>query len=89
MNTAYFLPEARAGCERRPLPSEDAETLERLLALEPWPEPVPPSRERSARRAPEEIDAHWRGEPADEATYRARWSSSVASTRSSRARSAT
>lgn len=68
MNDAYFLPEDRPSVGVAPVPSPDRETLARILALEPSPEPRPLSTPlRVASRS--EIDAHWHGAPATEALY--------------------
>ena len=43
MNDAYFLPEDRPSVELAPVAAPDRETIARILELEPWPEPRPPS----------------------------------------------
>ena len=69
MNDAYFLPEDRDDVRVEPIDPADAQTVARVLALEPSPEPRPPvSRLRVASR--DEVDAHWHGAPATEAMYR-------------------
>lgn len=71
MNDAYFLPEDREPVAVAPVDEPDRETLTRLLALEPWPEPQPPRKPiRVATR--EEIDAHWHGAEATDDLYRGR-----------------
>jgi hypothetical protein len=71
MNDAFFLPERRTGLRTASVPDHDRRTLEHLLALRPWPEPLPPhGAARLADRA--EIDAHWHGAPLGEELYRAR-----------------
>jgi hypothetical protein len=70
MNVAYFLPESRREVRTAPVPEEDVDTLERILALEPWPDPAPP-RQEIMLASREEIDAHWRGAPLDDAAYSA------------------
>ena len=69
MNDAYFLPEDRDDVRVAPIDPADRETVERVLALEPSPEPRPPSRPiRVAPRA--EVDANWHGAPATDDMYR-------------------
>ena len=71
MNDAYFLPEDRAAVELSAVESPDRETIARLVALAPWPEPQAPA--KPLRLAPrEEIDAHWHGAPATDELYRGR-----------------
>ena len=69
MNDAYFLPENRERVRVAPVADEDRETIRRVLALEPWPEPLRrPSALPMASR--DEIDAHWHGAPAGDELYR-------------------
>jgi hypothetical protein len=69
MNDAYFLPEDRAEVRLTAVADEDRETIQRLLELEPWPEPEEqPASIRVASRV--EIDAHWHGAPARDDLYR-------------------
>jgi hypothetical protein len=69
MNDAYFLPEDRADVRLAAVADEDRETIRRLLALEPWPEPQEqPAGIRLATRT--EIDVHWHGAPAADDLYR-------------------
>jgi len=87
MNDAYFLPEDRADVRLAAVADEDRETIRRLLALEPWPEPEEPRDPiRLASRA--EIDAQWHGAPAGDDLYRGEVGSSTSSSRSPSARSA-
>ena len=68
MNDAYFLPEDRADVQVAPIDQSDRETVERILALDQWPDPAPPSKPvRTATR--EEVDAHWHGAPATADLY--------------------
>ena len=68
MNDAYFLPEDRADVQVAPIDQSDRETVERILALDQWPDPAPPSKPvRTATR--EEVDAHWHGAPATDDLY--------------------
>ena len=68
MNDAYFLPEDRADAQVAPIDQSDRETVERILALDQWPDPAPPSKPvRTATR--EEVDAHWHGAPATDDLY--------------------
>ena len=69
MNDAYFLPEDREDARVAPIDPADRETVARILAVEPSPEPRPPARPiRVASR--EEVDAHWHGAPATDDMYR-------------------
>ncbi len=69
MNDAYFLPEDREDARVAAIDPADRETVARILAVEPSPEPRPPA--RPIRVAPrEEVDAHWHGAPATDETYR-------------------
>jgi hypothetical protein len=73
VNAAFYLPEDRPSLRTAPVAAEDSETIQRLLALDPWPQRVPPRRTlRTATRA--EIDSHWHGAPVGEALYQARLS---------------
>lgn len=70
MNDAYFLPEIRDRVTVAPIHEADRETVRRILDLEPWPEPRPPSAPlRLASR--DEIDGYWYGAPPTEDLYRA------------------
>lgn len=69
MNDAYFLPEDRKDAHVAPIDPADRETVARILALQPSPEPRPPA--RPIRVAPrDEVDAHWHGAPATDEMYR-------------------
>ena len=71
MNDAYFLPEDRPSVELAPVAPPDRDTIARILELEPWPEPSPPTVPlRTASRV--EIDEHWHGAPATDELYRGR-----------------
>lgn len=69
MNLALHVPEVRERLDVRPLPPDDAELVERALAVDPWPEAAPPGTHRHATR--EEVDAHWHGRDPDAELYRA------------------
>jgi hypothetical protein len=69
MNDAYFLPEDRSHVAVAAVDEADREAIERVLGIDPWPEPRPPAAP-IPRATREEVDAHWRGAPPTPDLYR-------------------